>query len=119
MAVMIQLLSDPSLITASLLVTIPIFHLIILLNLPLKVALYILAGGHCPHLKIAVLIQMKSTQKAAVAAAPGTHRVERFILITSFPIAAAPYVLSIHHLKVIKSWARVFTAERFHPAIPS
>ena len=89
------------------------------MNTPLKVALYILVGGHCQHLKTAVLIQIRLIQKAVVTTMPGTHQGERFILIISFPIVAAPYVLLIHHLKVIKSLARMFTAERFHPAIPS
>ena len=74
-AVMIQLLSDPSLITVLLLVTIPISKILNILNMILEAVLYTLAGVHCPRLKIAVLIQMRLTQKAAAAvgAMPGTH----------------------------------------------
>ena len=94
---MIQLLSDRSLITVPLLVTISISRAIMGILLireeNLKVVLYMLAGVRCPHLKTAVLIQMRLTQKAAVTTVPGTHRGARFLLMVSFPIVAAPYVL--------------------------
>ena len=84
----------------------------------LMVALYILVGVYCPRLITAVLIQMRLTQKAAVTTMPGTHRGERFILLVSFPIVAAPCVLLTHHLMAIRSSARKFGAARLQPTIP-
>ena len=119
---MILLLSDHSLITVPLPVTISISRALMDIHLlreqNLMVALYILVGGRCPRLKTAVLIQMRLTQKAAVTTMPGTHRGERFILRVSFPIVAAPCVLLIHHLMAMRSPARKFGAVRLQPTIP-
>ena len=96
-AVMIQLLFDRSLITVPLLVIISIsraiMDILIIREENLKVVLYMLAGVHYPRLKTVVLIQMRLTQKAAAITVPGTHRGARFLLMVSFPIVAAPYVL--------------------------
>jgi hypothetical protein len=54
----------------------------------------------------------------AVGAMPGTQQGERFILMVSFPIVAAPYVLLIHHLMAMRSPARMFMAAQLHPTIP-
>ena len=94
---MIKLLFDRSLITVPLLVTISISRAIMGILLiraeNLKVVLYMLAGVRCPRLKTAALIQIRLIQKAAATTVPGTHRGARFLLMVSFPIVAAPYVL--------------------------